>query len=301
VVPPVGHPDLSRERHVSSPGSSLHQLILAGDPDAIAGFRDSHVHRIRSYVEEACSPELRDAATDATLVNFLGRVATAQDGDLEELLLKSTRSCAAGRFDVHVPAGAHRRAGAPEPACLAMPELLAAFANDELPGQHDAAQHHLDGCPICAATAERMARAELAFTQAPEWEAAAEQWLAVEDQPERGLGAAPPEGWAASEASVLPGGWQAPGEPEPPTPAAAEPAPMAAEPTPAPAPTEPTPAPAEPTPDPPAPAPEPEPEPTPDPTPAHEPPPTPQPASVVRRRQGGLVGAARRALRDRSP
>ena len=160
MVPPVGHPDLSGERPVSSPGTSLHQLILAGDPDAIAGFRDSHVHRIRRYVAEACPPELRDEAADATFVNFLGRVATAQDGNLEELLLNSTRSCAAGRFDVQAPAGAHRHAGAPEPVCLAMPELLAAFANDELPGQHDAAQHHLDHCPTCAATAERMARAE---------------------------------------------------------------------------------------------------------------------------------------------
>jgi hypothetical protein len=175
VVPPVGHPDLSGERPVSSPGTSLHQLILAGDPDAIAGFRDSHVHRIRRYVAEACPPELRDEAADATFVNFLGRVATAQDGNLEELLLNSTRSCAAGRFDVQAPAGAHRHAGAPEPVCLAMPELLAAFANDELPGQHDAAQHHLDHCPTCAATAERMALAEQAFTQAPAWEAAPER------------------------------------------------------------------------------------------------------------------------------
>jgi len=292
----VGHPDLSGERPVSSPGTSLHQLILAGDPDAIAGFRDSHVHRIRRYVAEACPPELRDEAADATFVNFLGRVATAQDGNLEELLLNSTRSCAAGRFDVQAPAGAHRHAGAPEPVCLAMPELLAAFANDELPGQHDAAQHHLDHCPTCAATAERMARAEQAFTEAPAWEAAPEQWLAVADR-DGSRDAGPQEGWAASEGSAQAGGWQAPGEPEPPAPApVAEPAPVAApapvaEPAPAVAAAEPTP------------APEPEPEaiaaPPPAPKPAPPPQPSPQPATVVRRRQGGLVGAARRALRDR--
>jgi outer membrane biosynthesis protein TonB len=318
VVPPVGHPDLSGERPVSSPGTSLHQLILAGDPDAIAGFRDSHVHRIRRYVAEACPAELRDEAAEATFVNFLGRVATAQDGDLEELLLRSTRSCAAGRFDVQAAAGAHRHAGGPEPVCLAMPELLAAFANDELPGQHDAAQHHLDHCPTCAATAERMARAEQAFTEAPAWEAAPEQWLAVVETPDRARGPAPPD---RRRGPVLPEGWgpiasssrSAPSpEPEPdpdPEPAAAtappepapEPAPepeLAPEPVSAPEP-EPEPKP-EPEPEPePVPEPEAAPAPPPAPKPAPPPQPSPPPATVVRRRQGGLVGAARRALRDR--
>ncbi len=51
MVPAVGDPDLSASR-------SLADVIRLGDPDAIAGFRDAHVGKVRAFCAAVCLPEL---------------------------------------------------------------------------------------------------------------------------------------------------------------------------------------------------------------------------------------------------
>ena len=95
----MGDPDLSASR-------SLADVIRLGDPDAIAGFRDAHVGKVQAFCASVCLPELVQEACDASFLEFLGRIgagrADALD-DLTDLLLRSTRSAAAGRFDVVRP------------------------------------------------------------------------------------------------------------------------------------------------------------------------------------------------------
>jgi hypothetical protein len=172
----VGHPDLggplsaSRPEPVAAP--SLAQLIRADDAEAIAGFFDAHEHQVRCYCEHACAPELLDEVRDAAFVDFLGRVRTVADEmiDLDELLLRATRAVASGRFEVRVvPRGdapATARQPAPEPACMAMPELLAAYENSELPGDGSLTSGHIERCATCTATLERIHDAEQAFRDA---------------------------------------------------------------------------------------------------------------------------------------
>src|SRR5689334_10761626 len=98
---------------------SLQQLILAGDEDAIAGFRDAHAAKVRAYCAVACGPDVVDDAVDAAFVDFLGRMLTAADEDrlLENQLLKATRSAAAARFRApssHESAHTDRCAAVPE-------------------------------------------------------------------------------------------------------------------------------------------------------------------------------------------
>jgi hypothetical protein len=163
---------------MSSPdatGQSLSELILADDGDAIAGFRDAHIHKVRAYCEEACPSELVDEARDAAYVDFLGRLRLSAGGevDLEETLLKATRSAAAGRMEVQVPPGESanaRESHTPDPTCEAMPELLAALANHELKWEAQLAVGHLEGCPTCATTAARIARAAQRYIEANQWD-----------------------------------------------------------------------------------------------------------------------------------
>jgi hypothetical protein len=247
--------------------STLVDSLLAGDADAIAGFRDAHLHQVMVFCTEACPEGLHEEARDAAFVNFLGRVAApgVRDGDLEKLLLKSTRSAAAGRFNVQVPAGAHVRGNAPSPACLAMPELMAADANGELTGDAAEAQQHLDECPVCLASAERMGRAEEAYQGAVGWSEQATEWIPARQTASAARGARARQGWGPPGREV-----------DEPPPATLAPDPQA---TGAPEPPEP-PEPAEP--------PEPEPEAA---APDHQ--------ATIRRRSGGIVGAARRAWRPR--
>jgi hypothetical protein len=154
-------------------GASLLELIRAGDADAIAGFRDAHLGKVRSYCERACTPELLDDACDASFRDFLGRIKTreATGGELESVLVAATRSAAAGRFKlVRAPDTRHRplkRSG--DPICAAMPELLAGAANKELRGDGLTVSEHVDSCPTCAGTDRRMREAERAFAQDPGW------------------------------------------------------------------------------------------------------------------------------------
>ncbi len=309
---------------ISGERPTLLELIAAGDPDAAAGFYDARAPSVREYCVEICSPEQADQATLAAFVDFLGRVGGAPaDADPDELLRKSTRTAAASRMHLSEP---H------EPTCRSIPELIAARANGELPHNEEPINEHLERCATCRHTAERLAQAEDALIRTPSGhppEHVREGWLQIGsrgDAPEPGEpgtpAPTPEEGpspvddrvgrWIveeptqAAEAAVAEPE-AAPPEPEPEA-AEPEPEPDAAEPEPAqepPAPPEPVAAEPQPEPEPtaaepqtveepPAPVPS-EPEPVPDPEPRAPEPPMPQPVTV-RRRRGGLVGAARRLV-----
>jgi hypothetical protein len=261
---------------------SLAQLILADDPDAIAGFRDAHAGQVRRYCAYACPPELRDEAFEAAFVDFLGRLhATGMaEVNLEDLLFKATRASAAARFDVEAPPPENKWASTgmahPQPVdarCLGVPEVLAAYTNGELQEGDRQLRGHLERCATCKVTVARMERAERALSETEEappaskWEAVAKAGAVPEPRP-----AAPEQArnWeAVGKAGAVP-------EPEPPAPAPTPPEPAAPEQT------SPKPEPA---------APEPA---APEPQTKAPPAPTPQP---VRVRRGGLIGAARRVGR----
>jgi hypothetical protein len=139
------------------------------DPEALGRFFDSHAGNVKEYCSIVCPPGMVDEATFVAFADFLGRLAEAgPDVDLDDLLWKATRGAAAGRAEVSSPSSARGASrgtvrAQPEATCLAMPELLAAYASGELPrnGQLD---RHLVGCTVCRATATRFRAAEDAFT-----------------------------------------------------------------------------------------------------------------------------------------
>jgi hypothetical protein len=148
---------------------SLMQLIASGDEDAILGFRDAHTEQVRSYCAVACSPELAGDAVEAAFVDFLGRVLEARDvpdadEDLEALLLKSTRSAAAPRFAIPESDPSRR----PE-LCAAVPELLAAQANGEVPPNDHLLSSHVKHCERCQAIAAQLEGADAAFLESTGW------------------------------------------------------------------------------------------------------------------------------------
>jgi hypothetical protein len=156
VVPAVGDPDLSD-------GRSLAETIRAGNPDAIAGFRDAHIAKVRSYCAQVCPSDRIDETCEAALREFVTRVreSDARRVNLGRELLRATRSAAAGRFELSTQTDAA--------VCVAMPELIAAEANGELRAEASSLHRHERACPTCAETAERMRRAEEAFAHATGW------------------------------------------------------------------------------------------------------------------------------------
>ncbi len=206
--------------------SSLAALIRAGDPDALLGFRDAHEPAVRAYMDETvCSEDRVEEAVDSSFTDLFGRLTADGDEstDLEALLLISARSVAAGRFEVRSD-----RPHGPELICLSAPELLAARDIGELESSEQL-EIHLEHCPTCQGSAERMREGERRFAAATPGAAAA-PGAAAESQPAL---EAPPQ--PASEPPPEP---PAP-EPEPPAP---EPEPPAPEPEP-PAPAAPQPPP----------------------------------------------------------
>jgi hypothetical protein len=152
----VGDPDLSD-------GRSLAETIRAGNPDAIAGFRDAHIAKVRSYCAQVCPPDRIDETCEAALREFVARIreSDALRVDLGQELLRATRSAAAGRFELSTQTDAA--------VCLAMPELIAAEANGELRAEGSALRSHEQECATCAETVQRMRRAEEAFAHATGW------------------------------------------------------------------------------------------------------------------------------------
>ena len=151
----------------------LVDAVRARDRDALASFYDERAGRVREYCALVCPAELVDEATLVAFVDFLGRLDRAPASlDLDELLCTSTRGAAAGRAEVgEAPASsrsARRRSprAEPGPTCLAMPELLAAYASGELASNGQLDQHLVE-CAVCRTTATRFRQAEGAFTREP--------------------------------------------------------------------------------------------------------------------------------------
>jgi hypothetical protein len=325
----VGHPHLSlaaagRAGILSAVGVGtpiLFDLILSGDQDALAGYYDGRAPSVYAYCHEVCNGEQVEEAVLASFADFLGRLrAAGSEADLDDLLRKSTRTAAASRMRV---------AKGRDATCRSMPELIAARANGELPHGDGPINAHLEHCRSCRQAAQRLVEAEDALVgsasrQPPEEVRTAWLLIAAKDTkaatsaPDSEVGEAPVAEEPAAEAPSVEPGPSAPAPqppapdpeppPPPPTPKPPAPAPDPEPPGPAPDPEPPAPAPdpeppaPAPDPEPPAPAPDPEP---PAPPPAPEPPPIPAPAAAapeprrIRRRSGGLIGAARRVARGR--
>jgi hypothetical protein len=291
----VGNPDLARPDILSDVGVEapiLVDLILSGDQDAVAGFYDGRAPSVYAYCAEVCRGEQVEGAVLASFADFLGRVrADGVNADVDELLRKSTRTAAASRMRV---------ANSRDATCRSMPELIAARANGELPHDEGPIKAHLEGCRSCRRVAQQLVDAEDALAgpasrQPPEEIRSA--WLLIASggtgpraaepppaasEPEREPEPAPeperepgpePESNAGSQSWLPPSAAQSSEAPaEPPAAPQAAPAPEYT-------------APLEPPLKPPA---------TPERVASPEPL-APQPVTV-RRRRGGLIGAARRAV-----
>jgi hypothetical protein len=142
-----------------------HDVSDGGATVRSEAFRDAQLPRVRAYVAVVCAPERSEDAESAVLVDFLARAGgePAPAELLERELLRATRSGAAGRFNVLVPAGRPELHLTAE--CRAMPELLALHANGERPEDESLIARHLAGCPVCAHTLDRMREAERAFAR----------------------------------------------------------------------------------------------------------------------------------------
>jgi DNA-directed RNA polymerase specialized sigma24 family protein len=137
------------------------ELIAVRDADAVGRFYAQQIPAVREFCAELCPPQRIEEAVQAAMVNFLAR-ATERPTDARprDLLRKATREVAAGRMKLKIVAGQ-----VVDPICLAMPELLAARANEELPGADGLVAEHLESCQICQATGARLEKAEIAFSE----------------------------------------------------------------------------------------------------------------------------------------
>jgi hypothetical protein len=156
-----------------SDGSDLAEMIRGRDRDALAGFFDGRGGYVVAYCDRLCAPALAEEAALAAFVDFLARVEAAPaDGDLDLLLVKATRACAAARLDLRdAPA-----------ICRSAPELLAASANGELRHDDRALADHLEHCDLCQTTAQRLLESERALKERPDSTASddlREQWLRI--------------------------------------------------------------------------------------------------------------------------
>jgi hypothetical protein len=152
---------------------SLADLLRRRDRDALAGFYDARAGYVRAYCEAICPPAAVGDATFAAFVEFLARADGAgSDDDLDLLLVKATRGCAARRMAID----------ASQAICRAMPEVLAARANGEDARHARALETHVDGCPTCHDTASRLLHSEQALKGEPRSEPTAdvrERWLEI--------------------------------------------------------------------------------------------------------------------------
>jgi hypothetical protein len=134
--------------------------IVARAERATTAFYDDHTEAVRSFCASLCPAERVEDAMEATFLDFVARVAAApSDADREGLLRRAVREVAASRMDPAV--GADRASILP--VCRAMPELLAASANGELPAEYEPLTEHLQSCEICQGNHRRMESAEAAF------------------------------------------------------------------------------------------------------------------------------------------
>jgi hypothetical protein len=167
------------------------ELVALAEP-AMASFYDDRTSAVRGFCATLCPAERVDEAMDAAFLDFIARAAAAPpEVDLEDLLRRATREVAASRMDP----GAGFAPDAVTAVCRAMPELLAASVNGELPAEYEPLDEHLRECQICRANHGRLASAEAAFgasssTTEPPAPAAAEP-EAAPAAPEASVPAAP--------------------------------------------------------------------------------------------------------------
>ena len=136
------------------------ELIAARDHDTMARFYDHHVAVVGEFCAAVCPSERVDEAVAAVFVNFLARTSEGpSDAVPGDLLRRAARDIAASRMQQHGASPGERA----DPVCLAMPELLAARVNGELPGEEGPVVHHLSNCRRCQASAARLGQAEVMF------------------------------------------------------------------------------------------------------------------------------------------
>lgn len=143
------------------------ELIVAHAERATRSFYEDHRAAVRSFCASLCPAERVEEAMEATFLDFVARAGAASpDADLGDLLRCATREVAASRMDPAVQSGSD----SVSPACRAMPELLAARANGELPAEYEPLTKHLRECPICQGNERRLESAEAAFAAPPQHE-----------------------------------------------------------------------------------------------------------------------------------
>jgi hypothetical protein len=136
------------------------ELIAARDHDTMAHFYDRHVAMVGEFCAAVCPDERVDEAVEAVFVNFLARATEApHSAEPEELLRKAAREIAASRMEATDDPVDDQH----DPVCRAMPPLLAARVNGELPGQEGPIIDHLSDCSTCQAIAARLGRAEVMY------------------------------------------------------------------------------------------------------------------------------------------
>jgi hypothetical protein len=159
------------------PEASLADLLMARDRDAMTGFFDARAGYVRAYCAGILPAPAVEDATFAAFVEFLARVKGAgTDDNLDLLLVKATRSAAAGRMAID----------SSEPACRAMPEVLASRANGEHRRNERAFEAHLEACALCRETGRRLLGAEQELKGEPSAEPNPEvrdRWLALTAAP----------------------------------------------------------------------------------------------------------------------
>ena len=134
--------------------SATGEPLRADDAVAMSAFRERRLAEVKAYCQEMCAPGDIEEACDAAFLEFAARIRFAPpNDDPDRLLLKATRSAAGARAVIEPldTAGAE---------CQAMPELLAARANGELPDDDRLIREHLRACIVCESSLARMHRAE---------------------------------------------------------------------------------------------------------------------------------------------
>ncbi len=122
---------------------------------------------VRAYCRVLCVPAESEQAVRETLAALAALEEAGGSSSVGEELLSITRAIAVGHASAGAGPPGRRDASSSderEARCDATPLRLAARANDELdPHERSTLEEHLDGCPLCQATALRIGRAERAF------------------------------------------------------------------------------------------------------------------------------------------
>lgn len=147
--------------------------VRDGDPAALAGLVARRGPAVLAFCGAVCEPDVVPHAAAEAFARFRAAVAAADDPaqlNPEVLLLGATRHAAASLARTNTGGGRlSRRSRGPSEACLAVPALLAARAEDMLgPAELDDLAAHLDGCAGCQEVEAAFRRAERAYRHPPD-------------------------------------------------------------------------------------------------------------------------------------